>query len=124
MRPFGYNGRILHVDLDCGKTAIEKPNDAWYRTYMGGTGIASCYLFKYMKPGVDTLGPNNVMVFALSIITGAPISGFNRFLVASKSPLTGYYAESEAGGFFGPELKFAGFDAVVIKGRSPSPVYL
>lgn len=122
--PFGYNGRILHVDLGTGKTSIEKPNEVWYRTYMGGSGIASYYLFKHIKPGVDALGPNNVLVFALSVVTGAPISGFNRFLVAAKSPLTGYYAESEAGGYFGPELKFAGFDAVIIKGRSPSPVYL
>jgi len=117
--PFGYNGRILHVDLGAGKTTIEKPNEAWYRTCMGGSGIATYYLYKHIKPAVDAIGPHHIFVFALSVVTGAPISGFNRFLVAAKSPLTGYYAESEAGGYFGPELKFAGFDAVIIKGRSP-----
>ena len=65
-----------------------------------------------------------MLVFACSVLTGAPISGFNRFTVAAKSPLSNGYGEAEAGGFWGPELKFAGFDAIVISGKSPKPVYL
>jgi aldehyde:ferredoxin oxidoreductase len=122
--PFGYSGNILHVDLNSAELSIEKPDEAWYRTYMGGSGIASYHLFKLMKSGTEALEPGNILVFALSVVTGAPISGFNRFLVAAKSPITGYYAESEAGGYFGPELKSAGFDAIVIQGKSSSPVYL
>jgi len=124
MMAFGFNGKILHVDLTAGETFIETPSENWYRNYMGGSGIAPYYLMRLMQPGTDSLAPQNVLIFALSVVTGAPISGFNRFLAAAKSPLTGYYGESEAGGFFGPELKFAGFDAVVIQGRAESPVYL
>ena len=122
--PFGYNGKILYVDLTHRKVEIKEPGEKWYRTYMGGTGIIGETLLKEIKPDIDPLGPENVMVFTTSVVTGAPISGFNRFSVGAKSPLTGGFAESEAAGYFGPELKFAGFDAVIIKGAADAPVYL
>lgn len=122
--PFGYNGKILHVDLTNSKWDIEEPGEQWYRTYMGGSALASYYLLKYLKPGTDPLSEDNVLVFACSVVCGAPLSGFNRFTVAAKSPHTGGYGEAEAGGYWAPELKFAGFDAIVIKGRAPKPVYI
>ena len=122
--PYGYNGQILHVNLTDQQFDIEKPPENFYRSYMGGTGLAAYYLLKQLKPGIDPLGPDNILVFACSIVTGAPFSGFSRYTVAAKSPLTGAFGESEAGGYFGPELKFSGFDAVVIRGRAPRPVYL
>ena len=122
--PYGYNGKILHVDLTNGTWEVEEPEEKWYRTYMGGSAFASYYLLKMVQPGIDPLSANNVLVFATSVICGAPISGYNRFTVAAKSPLTGCFGESEAGGYFGPELKFAGFDAIVIKGKASKPVYL
>jgi aldehyde:ferredoxin oxidoreductase len=122
--PFGFNGKILHVDLTKQSYEVEQPEEGWYRTYMGGSAFASYYLLKMLKPGTDPLSPDNVLVFATSVVTGVPISGFNRYTVAAKSPLTGYFGESEAGGYFGPELKFAGFDALVITGRAANPVYL
>ena len=122
--PYGYNGRILHIDLSESTYEIEEPTERWYRTYVGGSSLASYYLLKNLKSGVDPLSDENVLVFACSVLTGAPISGFNRYTVAAKSPLTGAFGESEAGGYFGPELKFAGYDAIVIKGRAPKPVYL
>ncbi len=122
--PFGYNGKILHVNLSEMSWQIEEPDEIWYRTYVGGSGIAAYYLLKELQPGIDPLSEDNVMVFACSAVTGAPVSGFNRFTIAAKSPLSGGYGETEAGGYWGPELKFAGFDAVVVKGKAEKPVYL
>jgi aldehyde:ferredoxin oxidoreductase len=122
--PFGYNGKILHVDLTKQEWRVEEPSEKWYRTYMGGSAFASYYLLKLLKPGIDPLSPENVLIFACSVVTGAPISGWNRYTVAAKSPLTHAFGESEAAGYFGPELKFAGFDAIVIQGRAAKPTYL
>ena len=122
--PFGYNGRILNIDLTRSAVEIEKPSEQWYRTYMGGSSLASYYLLKYVKPGTDPLSENNILVFACSVVCGAPISGFNRFTVASMSPHTRGFGESEAGGYWAPELKFAGFDAVIVRGRAEKPSYL
>lgn len=122
--PFGYNGKILHVDLTKQECRVEEPSEKWYRTYMGGSAFASYFLLKLLKPGIDPFSPENVLVFACSVVTGAPISGWSRYTVSAKSPLTHAFGESEAGGYFGPELKFSGFDAVVIQGRAEKPAYL
>jgi len=122
--PHGYNGKILHVNLNDLSYEIEEPDENFYRTYFGGGSLSAYYLLNHLKPGTDPLGPDNILIFALSVVTGAPLSGFSRYTVSAKSPLTGGFAESEAGGYFGPELKFSGFDAVVIKGKAPKPVYL
>ncbi len=122
--PYGYNGKILHVDLTSLKVRTEEPDELFYRTYLGGGGIASYYLLRQLRPGVDPLGPENVLVFASNVISGLPIAGMTRYTVAAKSPLTGGYGEAEAGGFWGPELKFTGFDAVVITGKASQPSYL
>ena len=121
---FGYNGKILHVDLTEGKTWIDEHNTAWYRTYMGGRNVALYYLLKEVPAGADPFAPENVLVFATSVITGAPVPGTSRFTVAAKSPLTGTFGEAQAGGWWGPELKWAGYDAVVIHGKAKKPVFL
>lgn len=120
----GYTGKILHVDLTKGLFSVEEPDLAFYRKYMGGSALAMYYLLKELPPGVDPLGPDNVLVIALSVLTGTPISGQSRMTAAAKSPLTGGIGDSQGGGFFPAELKFAGFDAVVIKGKAEEPVYL
>ena len=122
--PFGYTGKILHVDLSRHTTEIEEPGDVFYRSYLGGRGIGYHYLMRDMPAGADALSPENVLTFATGVMTGAPIAAACRFTVTAKSPLTGAAGESEAAGFFGPELKQAGFDAVVFRGRSEHPVYL
>lgn len=122
--PYGYHGKVLHVDLTTGKIEIEEPSEATYRRYVGGAAFAAYYLLRELAPEVDPLGPDNVLVFACSVINGTTGAGSTRFTVAAKSPLTGGYGEAEAGGWWAPEFKAAGFDAVVIKGRSPRPVYL
>jgi aldehyde:ferredoxin oxidoreductase len=122
--PNGYNGKILRVDLSSGTVTIEMPNEVIYRTYLGGGGLASYFLLREIGRNVDPLGPENVLVFASNVISGVPFAGMTRYTVAAKSPLTGGYGESEAGGFWGPELKFSGFDAIVITGKAPKPSFL
>ncbi len=121
---YAFTGRILKVDLSTGRTAIDQPDSLFYRTYMGGWGIIGHYLLRETQPGVDPLGPDNLLVFATGALTGAPIAGSGRSAVGARSPLTGGFGAAEAGGWFGAELKAAGFDAVVIAGRAPEPVYL
>jgi len=120
----GYNGKILKVNLNNLTYEIEEKDEYFYRTFMGGSAMASYYLLTEMKEGIAPLSPDNVLVVAASVLTGAPIPGANRYTVAAKSPLTNGFGESEAGGFFSVELKRAGFDAIVIKGRAVKPVYL
>ncbi|MDI6819847.1 MAG: aldehyde ferredoxin oxidoreductase family protein [Candidatus Hodarchaeaceae archaeon] len=121
---YGYNGKILRVDLSGEEISVDESNEIFYRRYVGGRGLALYYLLKELKPGTDPLGPDNLLIFATSVLTGAPLQGTSRFSVAAKSPLTGTYGEAEAGGHWGPELKFAGYDAVIIKGKAKKPVYL
>lgn len=83
----GYNGRILHVDLSRGKYEVEEPSEVWYRTYLGGGAMALYYLLQKLSSGTDPLSEKNILVFTASVITGAPISGFNRYTVAALSPL-------------------------------------
>ncbi|MBW1961425.1 MAG: aldehyde ferredoxin oxidoreductase family protein [Deltaproteobacteria bacterium] len=122
--PFGYNGKILRVDLTNRQIDDEMPDERIYRTYIGGGSLACYYLLKEQKAGVDPLGAENTLIFSTSAVSGTPAAGFSRFTVAAKSPLTGGFGETEAGGWFGPELKFAGYDAIIIKGRADTPVYL
>ncbi len=122
--PYGYHGRILRVDLDSGSISVEEPQELLYSRYLGGGTLALSYLLSELEPKSDPLGPGNILVFAGSVISGTAAAGLSRFSVAAKSPLTGSFGEAEAGGWWIPELKFAGFDAIIIKGRAPRPVYL
>lgn len=122
--PKGYNGKILRVNLSSGSISTEEPSEFFYRRYIGGRGIGVYYLLKELKAGVEPFSSENKIIFAPSVITGAPIPGTSRFSVVAKSPLTGGYGEAEAGGYWGPELKFAGFDAIIIEGKASKPVYL
>ncbi|MDX2501742.1 MAG: aldehyde ferredoxin oxidoreductase family protein [Deltaproteobacteria bacterium] len=121
---YGYTGRILHVDLTDHKIETEERDEAFYRSYLGGRGIGYHYLMKMVPPGTDPLSPENILVLATGVMTGSPLAASCRFAAVGKSPLTGTAAESEAAGYFGPELKRAGFDAIVLRGRSATPVYL
>ncbi len=121
---FGYNGRFLRVNLSEEKVTVEEPAEDHYKRYLGGRGFIAAALLQEMPGGVDPLGPENRLIFALGPITGMPIPGSGRNSVGAKSPLTGGFGEAEAGGFFGAELKKAGFDAIIIEGMARSPVYL
>ena len=121
---YGYSGKILHVDLTNRRIDIEEQDEAFFRSYLGGRGIGYHYMMKMVPPRTDPLSPKNILVLATGVMTGSPLAASCRFAAVGKSPLTGTAAESEAAGFFGPELKRAGFDAVVFGGRSEIPVYL
>ncbi|MBE0477761.1 aldehyde ferredoxin oxidoreductase family protein, partial [Candidatus Aerophobetes bacterium] len=112
------------VDLSKKEIKVEERDELFYRTYMGGSCLGTYYLLKEMKPGLDAFSPDSIIVFAGSVVNGAPVPGFARSGIVFKSPLTGAIADTQAAGYFGPELKFAGFDAIVVKGKSDKPVYL
>src|SRR5512142_58991 len=122
--PHGYTGKILHVDLTHGTLDVETPDEAFYRRYMGGSAMGTYYVLRETPKGADPLGPENVLALFTSVTTGAAISGQSRINANAKSPISGAIGDSQAGGYFPAELKFAGFDGIVIKGRSAKPVYL
>ena len=119
-----FTGKYLRVNLSTGTTSTEEFPALTYRLFMGGAAMAAHLLVKELRPGVDPLGPDNIMVFATCPLNGIPLAGASRFSVATKSPLTGGYGEGEAGGWWGPELKFAGFDGIIVTGQASKPVYL
>ena len=120
----GFTGKILRVNLSKEKTSIEPLEEIFYRRYFGGRGLISYILLKELPPKIDPLGPENKLIFAGGPVTGAPVSGSGRNSVGAKSPLTGAYGEAEAGGYWGAELKRAGFDAIIVEGKASNPVYL
>jgi aldehyde:ferredoxin oxidoreductase len=120
----GYAGKILKVDLTDRTIEVEEPDDLFYRKYLGGSGFVAYYLLKEMDADVDPLGPDNLLIMAGGTITGVPVAGSGRSAVGGKSPVTGGYGEADVGGFFGAELRRAGYDAVVVRGEADSPVYL
>src|SRR5215217_6036627 len=122
--PYGYTGNVLVADLTAGTVTIDRHDDALYRRYMGGAALAMDYILREVPTKSNPLGPENVLVFAVGPLTGTPISGQSRMSVNAKSPLTGAIGDAQVGGFFPAELKFAGFDAIVVKGASATPVYL
>ena len=121
---YGYNGKILHVDLTTSALTVEEPPEAFYRQYLGGQGIGMYYILKEMPAQADPLGPDNVLAITLSVVTGAAVSGQSRVMANAKSPLTGAIGDAQAGGFWPAEAKAAGFDAFIIKGQAEKPVYL
>ncbi len=122
--PYGFSGKVLIADLSGGRTSVEEYGEDFYRKYLGGGLLGGYIVFRGSKAGVEALQPGNVMVCAPSVVTGVPVPGLSRYAVVAKSPLTGGIGESQAGGHWGPELKRAGFDAVVVLGAAESPVYL
>ena len=122
--PSGYNGKILKVNLTRGTLDVETPDEKFYRTYMGGSALNMYYALKLIPRGADALGPDNVLCLSTSIVTGAAVSGQSRMTATAKSPTSGGIGDSQSGGFFPAEMKAAGFDAIIIQGRSPKPVYL
>lgn len=120
----GFHNRVLHVDLTSGAIHTESPGEEFFRTYLGGWGLVGHTLLTQVPPEADPFGPDNVLVFAPGVLTGVPVGGTGRHTVGAKSPLTGGFGAAEAGGFWGAELKRAGWDGIVIRGRSSQPAYL
>ena len=118
-----YGGAILRVDLSTG--SIEKqPTTAYADKWLGGRGFNTRVLYKELEPGIDALSPENVLIFSVGPLTGSMFPGSGRVEVAAKSPVTGIQGMSNMGGYWGPELKYAGYDSIIVKGKAPKPVYI
>lgn len=115
---------LLRVDLSSGEMIRERLSEDFYRLYPGGKALAGYFLLKEMPSGVDALDPQNMLVLANGLMTGSPVSTTTRYVAAGRSPLTNAVGSSEAGGYWGPELKKAGYEALIITGRAAKPVYL
>ena len=120
----GTTGRILIVDLTSGTTRFERPDDEVYLTYLGGYGLGSYLLYRSQAAVADPLGPDNTLGFFCGMLTGTGGITSNRYVVVAKSPKTGGWGDANSGGSFGPAMKAAGLDGIVIAGQSPTPVHL
>lgn len=120
----GYAGKIGWVDLTEGKTSVEDLDEKVARKYLGGKGLGAYLLYNHLKPETDPYDPANVLIFVTGPLTGTNFPAVSRSGVVTRSPLTGTFLDSYSGGFFGTQLKWAGFDAVVIKGKAEKPSYL
>ena len=119
-----WNRKILRVNLTAGTCTPEPLNMQWADEYLGSRGLGTKYLTEEIDPKVDPLSPENKMIMATGPLTGTMASTGGRYTVITKGPLTGAIACSNSGGFFGAEMKFAGWDMIIFEGKSPKPVYL
>ncbi len=120
----GWNRKVLRVNLTAGTCTSEPLNMEWANDYLGSRGLASKYLVEEIDPKVDPLSPDNKMIMSTGPLTGTMASTGGRYTVVTKGPLTGAIACSNSGGYFGAEMKFAGWDMIIFEGKSPKPVYL
>lgn len=119
-----YTGKILRVDLTAGKSQVEELNRQWANEYFGGKGLGIKYLYEETAPGIDPLSPANKLILMTGPFTGTTIPVSGKLAVISKSPATGTVLDCSIGGYFAGELKFAGYDAVIVEGRAAIPSYL
>src|SRR5512137_3142082 len=122
---FSYAGKILHVNLTTGETRTEPLTEQMAKSYIGGIGLGIRLLMDNSKPGTDAYDPDNPLIYCTGPLSGTmgPTAG-NGYAVVSKSPATGGVGEAKAHGFFGPDLKRAGYDAVIITGKADKLSYL
>src|SRR5439155_23744781 len=120
----GWIGKLLRVNVTAGKSQVQDILRDWLRDYIGRRGVADRYLWQELDPRVDPLSPDNKLIFATGPLTGTPVSCGARYTVVTKGPLTGAITTSNSGGHWGPELRFAGYDLLLIEGKAARPVYL
>ncbi len=120
----GWQGTVLRIDLTKGEVHKDPLNMEWAQLYMGERGLATKYLYEMMDPTADAMSPENVLIFATGPLTGTMASTSGRYAVVTKGPLTDAIACSNSGGKFGASLKYAGYDLLILTGKSPEPVYL
>ncbi len=120
----GYMGKLLFVDLSTAEIREDTPDEGLYRDFIGGYGVGSRVLYDRQKARADPLGPDNIFGYMTGPLTGTPAIGGTRYQVMARSPLTLGWGDANSGGFFGPYLKFAGYDGIFISGISEKPVYL
>jgi len=121
---YAFMGKILRVDLSRGEIRQEPIREDWAREFLGGSGLATRYLYDEVPKGADPLGPENRLIFMTGPLTGTSSASAGRYSVVAKSPQTGIWGQANSGGKFGPALKRSGYDGIIFEGISPSPVYL
>src|SRR2546425_1302512 len=124
MKMAGWTGKLLRVNLTTGRSRAEDIPADWLQDYIGGRGVADRYVWQELNPRVDPLSPDNKLIFATGPLTGTPVPCGARYMVVTKGALTSAITTSNSGGHWGPELKFAGYDMVILTGRAPEPSYL
>ncbi len=120
----GYVGRLLRVNLSNRSISIDPLNMKWAKDYIGCQGLGLRYLYEELRPGIDALAPENKIVVMTGPLVGTIAPSAQKYTLVTKSPLTRTFYDSTAGGHLGPELKYAGYDGIIIEGRSEKPVYL
>lgn len=120
----GWMGTILRVDLSKGRVSKEPLEMEFAHKYIGGRGFNSKALYDEIKPGVEPLGPDNRLIFGIGPCNGTPVPGSSRFTITAKSPMSGFIGDSNSGGSFGSNLKYAGYDMIIVEGQAEKPVYL
>ena len=122
--PKGYTGVALRVNLDNREIVRQNLDVALLAKFIGGRGLNQKFMYDEIKPGIDALGPENKIFVGVGPCNGTAVAGSQRFHISAKSPLTGFVGDSNSGGDFGAELKYAGYDMIIIEGQSETPVYL
>ncbi|MFB0569179.1 MAG: aldehyde ferredoxin oxidoreductase N-terminal domain-containing protein, partial [Nitrososphaeria archaeon] len=117
-------GKLARIDLSNGKITKDRVDGNLYSKFLGGKGYAAYLLFKELPWQVDPLSPQNKLIFMTGPLTGTRAPTGNRFCVCTKSPLTGAWLDTHCGGFWGPELRFAGYEGLIIEGKARNPVYV
>jgi len=120
----GYCGRILRINLTTKQISTEPLDPETAKKFIGGRGLGTYYMYKEVDPKVDAFSPDNKFILATGPITGSPAPTGARYMAVTKSPLSGTIASSNSGGFWGPEFKFAGYDVLIIEGKSDEPCYI
>ncbi len=120
----GYAGRMARIDLTAKEVEVEALEEALARKYLGGKGLGAYLLHKHLKPHTDPYSPDNILIFITGPLTGTNFPAVSRSAVVTKSPMTGTFLDSFSGGFFGPHMKFAGYDALLITGKATQPSYI
>jgi aldehyde:ferredoxin oxidoreductase len=120
----GYAGRVAWIDLTNGNFRVEELEEGTARKYLGGKGLGAYLLYRNLRPHTDPFDPENKLIFITGPLTGTTFPAVSRSAVITKSPMTGTFLDSYSGGFFGPHLKYAGFDALVFTGKARNPVYV
>src|SRR4026207_657688 len=120
----GFHGRLLHLDLTSGQSVWREIETFRLRAFLGGIGLGTSLLYDYAPRGVDPFSPENPLIFASAPLVGTGLTTTAKFAVVTKSPLTGFIADSLSSSYFALELKRVGIDALVFTGRAAAPVYL
>lgn len=119
-----FNGKLGIIDLSKNKVTIKQTSESLKKQFFGGRGLNSYYLYKLIEPNIDSFSPENVLIFGTGFLTGTLVPNSSRFNVSAKSPETGILGDSNCGGYFAAELRYAGFERLIIKGKAKIPSYI